>query len=84
MYGFKANTSRTTTDATTPAAYFCAPVALSLSIAVIAMLIFVMVRITMLAVLHIIIVLLPIVGLMLIVKKIEPLKARPKGFLEPA
>lgn len=83
MYGFKTNTSRTTTDATTPAAYFCAPVALSLSIAVIAMLIFVMVRITMLAVLHII-VLLPIVGLMLIVKKIEPLKARPKGFLEPA
>lgn len=83
MYGFRANTSRTTTDATTPAAYFCAPVALSLSIAVIAMLIFVMVRITMLAVLHII-VLLPIVGLMLIVKKIEPLKARPKGFLEPA
>ncbi len=83
MYGFKANTSRTTTDATTPAAYSCAPVALSLSIAVIAMLIFVMVRITMLAVLHII-VLLPIVGLMLIVKKIEPLKARPKGFLEPA
>ena len=83
MYDFNANTSRTTTDATTPAAYFCAPVALSLSIAVIAMLIFVMVRITMLAVLHII-VLLPIVGLMLIVKKIEPLKARPKGFLEPA
>lgn len=83
MYGFKANTSRTTTDATTPAAYSCAPVALSLSIAVIAMLIFVMVRITMLAVLHII-VLLPIAGLMLIVKKIEPLKARPKGFLEPA
>ncbi len=83
MYGFKANTSRTTTDATTPAAYSCAPVALSLSIAVIAMLIFVMVRITMLAVLHII-VLLPIVGLMLIVKKIEPLKARPKGFLAPA
>lgn len=83
MYDFNANTSRATTDATTPAAYFCAPVALSLSIAVIAMLIFVMVRITMLAVLHII-VLLPIVGLMLIVKKIEPLKARPKGFLEPA
>ncbi len=83
MYDFNANTSRTTTDATTPAAYSCAPVALSLSIAVIAMLIFVMVRISMLAVLHII-VLLPVVALMLIVKKIEPLKARPKGFLEPA